>query len=184
MIARKDKLGFSALPSLRPPSQSGVGFTFLKAPSPRELPAKRGEGVLTLGFVFVLALSYSAASAAGTVWRGKHAPRSTTLLPTRRKNRAPAHLPRRGRLKRHKSLFIFYPQSRKSQFLIFPRSSKSPSIPSAGLLTRLPRTARAEANDLHIFQRSGSCPLPLLSSMLFTTPTMRQTRPSSFAMLT
>ena len=29
----------------------------------------------------------------------KTAPNSTTLLPTRRKNRAPAHLPRRGRLK-------------------------------------------------------------------------------------
>ncbi|MEA5035836.1 hypothetical protein, partial [Cloacibacillus evryensis] len=46
---------------------------------------KRGEGELTLGFVFVLALSSPAACAAGTVWRGKHAPRSATLLPTRRK---------------------------------------------------------------------------------------------------
>ncbi|WP_417029497.1 hypothetical protein, partial [Cloacibacillus evryensis] len=45
----------------------GLGLTFEQAPSPRELPAKRGEGELTLGFVFVLAVSSSAACAAGTV---------------------------------------------------------------------------------------------------------------------
>ena len=51
---------------------------------------------LDLGFcVLILILSssaFSAAITAGPAWRGKHAPHSATLLPTRRKNRAPAHL--------------------------------------------------------------------------------------------
>ncbi len=108
---------------------------------------------LTLGFVFVLALSSPAACAAGTVWRGKHAPRRSTLLPTRRKiARRPTSgvttsriaqirktliwLPGRlgeGGFKGAKSQFIFSPQSRKSAF----RSANNEiteGLPSGGAL--------------------------------------------------
>ena len=50
------------------------------APSPRELPAKRGEGELTLGS--------PAAFAAGSVWRGSRAKQSNTPSVSRQKQAA------------------------------------------------------------------------------------------------
>ena len=109
------------------------------APSPRELPAKRGEGELTLGS--------PAAFAADSVWRGFRAKQSNTPSVSRQKTGG-RHLPQRGRQKgksKAKPLLTFDKGNDKSQFISFPLSkvNRNLSFSTLNLSHRLPLFCRS-----------------------------------------
>jgi hypothetical protein len=78
------------------------GLSKILAPSPRELPAKRGEGELTFGS--------PAAFAAGSVWRGNRAKQSNTPSVSRQKQAADTSLGEggdKGKVKSQIAVYLF-----------------------------------------------------------------------------